>query len=385
MMTHAKQLLQSIQGKALTQDERIELAIQLAASMLQASDLLLTKKERTRYQMFSRMMQDQSGKAFFTAMTDASFRSHDPKAIVEHFQHLLQLYGTPEFLDLPKRLALQAFRSFGHFFPKIATQSLLKLLRKETQEVILPGEENLLIKHLILRKKEGVRINLNRLGEAILGEAEALARLQMLIDDLKNPHIEVISVKISSIFSQINLLAHDSTLAILKERLRQLYRECKKHTPYKFVNLDMEEYRDLDMTCTLFQETLSEPEFFDLSCGLALQSYIPDSHLKQKALTEWAIQRVEKGGAPIHIRLVKGANLGMEKVEASIKGWPQAPYLKKEETDANFKRMCDYGMERDRAKAVHLGIGSHNLFDIAYALILRNEKQSGENLQNRRQ
>jgi RHH-type proline utilization regulon transcriptional repressor/proline dehydrogenase/delta 1-pyrroline-5-carboxylate dehydrogenase len=140
----------------------------------------------------------------------------------------------------------------------------------------------------------------------------------------------------------------------------------------------MEEYRDLHLTVELFCKVLNEPEFFNYSAGIVLQSYLPDSFHIQKQLTEWAIKRVASGGAPIKIRLVKGANLGMERVESSLRGWPQAPYRSKLDVDANFKRMVEYGCEPERAQAVRLGIGSHNLFDIAYAFILRAEKEVEE-------
>jgi len=377
MMNDAKNLLSTIKGMVLLPTERIELAIKLAALMLEASKKFLTKKEKKRYRMFARMLEDPSGKgkALITAITDSSFRSQDPKVIVAHLQQLLQTFGTPSFLDLPSRCALFIFRTLGHLAPAMTTKTLLKIMRKETQEVILPGEEEELVHHLKKRAEEGVQVNLNRLGEAILGEEEAVNRLNRLLQDLKNPYVPVISVKISSIYSQINLVAYDQSLNALKERLRLLYRESKKHTPHKLVHLDMEEYKDLRLTYDLFTSTLDEPEFLDLTAGIVLQSYIPDSFAFQKRLTDWALKRKQNGGEPIYLRIVKGANLAMEQVEASIKGWPQAPYLEKESTDANFKKMCAYGFEEAHVQAIHLGIATHNLFDIAYALVIRAEKK----------
>lgn len=63
----------------------------------------------------------------------------------------------------------------------------------------------------------------------------------------------------------------------------------------------------------------------------------------------------------------------MEQFEASVRDWGQAPYTKKSDVDANYKKMVTYGCLPPHAKAVHLGIGSHNLFDIAYAMLLRAE------------
>ncbi|MCB1212905.1 MAG: proline dehydrogenase family protein, partial [Chlamydiia bacterium] len=117
-----------------------------------------------------------------------------------------------------------------------------------------------------------------------------------------------------------------------------------------------------------------EEEFFHFSAGIVLQAYLPDSYQMQKELTEWAMDRVAAGGAPIKIRLVKGANLAMEQVESSLHHWPQAPFSTKIEVDANYKRMMLYAFEPEHAQAVHIGIGSHNLFDIAFSLLLVAER-----------
>src|SRR5438093_7173402 len=61
----------------------------------------------------------------------------------------------------------------------------------------------------------------------------------------------------------------------------------------------------------------------------------------------------------------------MERIEAAVHNWPQAPYETKSEVDANYKRMLEYGCRPEHAQAVHLGIASHNLFDVAYGLVLR--------------
>ena len=218
-------------------------------------------------------------------------------------------------------------------------------------------------------------MNINHLGEALLGEEEALRRLRTYIDDLKDPDIEYISVKISTIYSQISSLAFDHTVDVLKERLGQLYRVARDHyfqrhdgaTVPKLVNLDMEEYRDLEITYKAFTHTLDQDEFQNYSAGIVLQAYVPDSYEIQKELTQWARRRVEQGAAPIMLRIVKGANLEMEMVESALHNWPLAPYDNKLDVDANYKRMVLFGMEPDNIKAVNLGIASHNLFELAFA------------------
>ena len=79
------------------------------------------------------------------------------------------------------------------------------------------------------------------------------------------------------------------------------------------------------------------------------------------------------GGAPIKIRIVKGS----ESRHGAVRGLRQrmgAGSLRdKIDVDANYKRMVTYGCIPENARAVHLGVASHNLFDIAYAMLLRAE------------
>lgn len=377
----AKELLASESGWSEKHPQRCERAATLAALLLQEAQESLTSNEKRTQAQLSRMMRDPSGKVFTMRMTDECFRSSIPERIADQCIFLLNKYGIPRFLRFGKKMLLALFRSFGKRFSGFAVPHLKAAIQKETSSVILPGETNQLTEHLQKRRQEGVRVNLNHLGEAILGEQEAKHRLQVYLNDLKNPDIECISVKVSTIFSQINLLAWEYTLDQITRRLELLYRAAKENQfvttdgkeKQKFVYLDMEEYRDLHITVEAFFRVLDQEEFFDFSAGIVLQSYLPDSFAIQQRLTEWAKNRVSSGGAPIKIRIVKGANLAMEKVESALKGWPQAPYESKLDVDANFKKMMIYGCEYSNAVAAHLGIGSHNLLDIAYALLLRSE------------
>ena len=143
----------------------------------------------------------------------------------------------------------------------------------------------------------------------------------------------------------------------------------------KFVHLDMEAYRDLAITTEAFIRTLEQPEFKNFTAGMALQAYLPDSYHILQEITAWARKRVAGGGSPVKIRIVKGANMEMEQVEAALFDWPLAPFDSKVETDANWKRMVDFGMQPENIKAVRLGIASHNLFDIAYAYLRAQENR----------
>ena len=84
-------------------------------------------------------------------------------------------------------------------------------------------------------------------------------------------------------------------------------------------------------------------------------------------LQSWAAARRARGGAAIKVRLVKGANLPMERVDASVHGWPLATWSSKQDTDTNYKRVLDYALHPARIANVRVGVAGHNLFDIAFA------------------
>ena len=306
-------------------------AVELAEALLREARAQQTPEEHAQAAKLARMMADPHGKELTIALADQAFRSRRPERIADQLAYLLGRYGVPQYMDWWERVGLLVGGAMAHYPPSLVVPPIVSRLRHETQNVILPGEEEDLRRYLEERRRAGMRLNLNQLGEAILGETEAARRLEAYLALLAREDVEYISVKVSSVFSQIDLVAFRATVARVAERLRTLYRAAAKHqyrhpdgrvTP-KFINLDMEEYRDLDLTVTAFSEVLDEPEFALLSAGIVLQAYLPDSHRVQRAITEWALARRARGGAPIKLRIVKGANLAMERMEAATHGWGQ--------------------------------------------------------------
>jgi RHH-type proline utilization regulon transcriptional repressor/proline dehydrogenase/delta 1-pyrroline-5-carboxylate dehydrogenase len=355
----------------------VDAALELAKVLQRRAAQLQTPEEKRQQAELDRMIQMPEDKATLTQMTDQGFRSSSPGRAVDQMTHILDVQGVPRFFNPFDRTLLRGFQSFGGYLPGVAVPMVKEKMRKETANVILPAEEATLTRHLRERRNEGLRMNVNFLGEAILGEEEAQRRLESYLQALQLDETECMSIKISCLYSQISPIDRKNTLSVLSDRLELLYRAAAKERfvrhdgteVSKFIYLDMEEYRDLHLTAELFMKTLERGGMQNVRAGIALQAYVPDSFGVQKQLTEWAQRRVAAGGSPITIRIVKGANMEMERVEASVRGWPQAPYKCKVETDANYKRMLQYGMESNNLDAVRLGIASHNLFDLAYSLV----------------
>ena len=354
---------------AASDDALAERTVALAEALLHAALAQQRPAEKSRARQIAGLIADPSAKALSIAMTDRLFRSADPQRAARGWRAIVSGFGLPRGFSWLDRAMLRLGAAASRVFPGVVMAAVRWRLRHDSRGVILAAESAPLERYLAERRDDGTRVNVNQLGEAILGEEDAARRLESVLTLLARADVDYVSVKISAIFSQINLLAWDTTLAEIKTRLRRLYRAALSLG--KFVNLDMEEYRDLALTIAAFCEVLDEPEFLSLRAGLALQAYLPDSHAAQRVLTDWAKRRVAAGGVPIKLRLVKGANLAMELVEAEQHGWHPAPYAVKADTDANFRRMLEYACQRENAVAVRIGVGSHNLFDVALSLVLR--------------
>ncbi len=365
-------------------NELIEKTIALAEKWQERANELLTKEEKKMQDQMACLLNNPQDKVTLINLVDQSFRPKNTKRVANQVVFTLDNNGIPTFFSSSEKKMMQFFKIAGKYFHQLAIPTMVKQIRAYSSRSILYGEEEALLEHLAKRKRDNVRMNINHIGEAVLGEEEAEHRILSYIADLENPEIECISIKISTIYSQISSLGFEHTVNVLIEKLSRIYDVAQKNffvrqdgtKAPKSVNLDMEEYRDLAITKEAFIRTLEKEEFKNYLAGIVLQAYVPDSFEIQKELTEWSKNRVQNGGAPIKIRIVKGANMEMEQLEASLMNWPLAPYDNKLEVDANYKRMVDYGMQKENITAVNLGIASHNLFELSYAFNVAKENDS---------
>ena len=348
-------------------------AVKLAAEILSASREKEAADERKRSALMARMMDDPDGKKFTIAMADQVLRIRRPERAARRMDSLIDEYGVPKYFSGLDRMAFRLGSGVASLLPKMVMPKIKSKVRHDSEHVIISAEDVEFQKYLQERRRSRIRVNFNQLGEAVLGAHESDRRLRDNVQRLLEPGIDYLSIKLSAIVSQISLTGYHQTIETIKRRLRPIYQAAitggGEKGP-KFVNLDMEEYRDLYLTVDVFRSLLDEPEFDDFEAGIVLQAYLPDSYRVLQSLTQWAKERKQRTGTGVKIRLVKGANLAMEQVEASLRDWPQAPYESKRQVDANFKRMLEFACRPENAAAVRIGVGSHNLFDIAYALLI---------------
>lgn len=337
-----------------------------------------TRQERATTEQLARLLRDEQGLALAVKFVDEVARPEDADVAAKVLSRLTARQAA--FLQPVDRGLLAVGSRAAPVAPPLVVPLARLRLRQIVGHLVVNANDPFLRRHLAKAREDGFGLNINLLGEAVLGEREAASRTERTRKLLERDDIDYVSIKVSSLVSQITTWDTEGTIERVLERLRPLYRTAVSRTPHAFVNLDMEEYRDLDLTMEVFQRLLSEPEFHQLEAGIVLQAYLPDAMGALERLLDFARQRRDAGHADIKIRVVKGANLAMEAVEAEIHGWQQAPYPCKEDVDANYLRFIERALRPDAAEVIRLGVASHNLFDVALAHLLASRREVSDRM-----
>ncbi|WP_425546272.1 proline dehydrogenase family protein [Agrococcus versicolor] len=350
-----------------TDDELAQAAIHRVRGWLAREGQQPRRRDRSAERLAG-LLADERGLDFAIGFVDRVVRPEDAVVSARAFDRLSR--DMPDFLDWYLKLGVTMGGGFGVLAPGAVIPIAKRAMRSLVSHLVLDATPDRLAKSFARLRADGTRLNVNLLGEAVLGEQEAEHRLRGTAELLQRDDVDYVSIKVSSMAPQLQLWSFDETVVAVVERLLPLYRMAASGPTQTFINLDMEEYRDLDLTIAVFQRILEQPELRGLHAGIVLQAYLPDALSALDGLTAWAQQRVAGGGAPIKVRVVKGANLAMERADAAVHGWPLTVLPSKADTDANYKRVLHAALTPERTRAVRVGVAGHNLFDLAYAVEL---------------
>ena len=353
-------------------DDLAQSAVKVAKQLIAESEPNKKRYDKASRKRFSRLFKDPKAIFVTVTLTDEVMRitsAKDAARILKVAAKSATLTG----FGLINAVGLKVIAVISILLPKPILIAIHTQVKRLSKGIILPFESSKLARQIKRRGKKGIRLNINVLGEAVLGEREAAERFERVLEMMHRPEVDYVSVKLSSVVSQIITLDQDGTLARVSEKLRVIYKNSIETGT--FVNLDMEEFRDLRLTVDAFNLVLSESEFEKLYAGIVLQAYLPESHEVFAELVEWSKERYKNTGGIIKIRLVKGANLAMEKAEATLHGWVAAPYQSKADVDASYSRLLDTALRIEHADAVRIGVASHNLFHIAFALEIAKKRK----------
>jgi RHH-type proline utilization regulon transcriptional repressor/proline dehydrogenase/delta 1-pyrroline-5-carboxylate dehydrogenase len=228
--------------------------------------------------------------------------------------------------------------------------------------------------------KEGKAWSVDLLGEATISDREAdryrdrcLAAIENLASVARSwpdspllehdhfgalPRVQL-SLKISALSPHLDPIDPEGSFQSVAARLRPIVEAAMRLSASLI--FDMEQAETKLLLIELFKRLFSEPSYRAFPyAGLALQAYHRETVRDVDSLLSWTRER----GAPITIRLVKGAYWDSDTIRYRQRGWPVPLFERKADTDVHYEMLIRTLLEA--ASIIRPAFGTHNLRTLAY-------------------
>jgi RHH-type transcriptional regulator, proline utilization regulon repressor / proline dehydrogenase / delta 1-pyrroline-5-carboxylate dehydrogenase len=333
-------------------------------------------------------MKDPSFKIDMFRFVDVLPVLQDKEQVARHIkEYLLQ-----EDRELPMVIKTALKAASGGITAGLGAMAIKKNVTDMANRFIVGEDAKSAVGVLKKLHKEGIAFTVDLLGEATVSEVEADAYAARYLDLIENLSSTVdrfspdsvidenhmgpiprtnVSLKISAMYSQIDPMDPVGSVAQLKKRVLPLFLAAKEKNV--FINVDLEQWAVHEITFLLFEEILSHPELRNWPhLGIVVQAYLKSAMQDTERLLSLAKNR----GAPITIRLVKGAYWDYETVVAKQKGWEIPVFQNKAETDISYENIARFML----TNIEHLcpAFGSHNLRSLSNAMVLMRDMKVPE-------
>ncbi|MEO5921228.1 MAG: 1-pyrroline-5-carboxylate dehydrogenase, partial [Pseudolysinimonas sp.] len=167
------------------------------------------------------VLKDPRGLEFTLGFVDGVMRPEDLKVAGKKLEQLSR--KIPRFLPWYLRFAIVIGGGFAIPLPWPIIPIARWVLRKMVGHLVVDATPKHLDKTLAALRADGVRLNINLLGEAVLGEREANRRLQGTRELLARDDVDYVSIKVSSTVSPHAAWAFDEAVEHVVESLTPLF------------------------------------------------------------------------------------------------------------------------------------------------------------------
>jgi RHH-type proline utilization regulon transcriptional repressor/proline dehydrogenase/delta 1-pyrroline-5-carboxylate dehydrogenase len=373
----------------VTREERIQAtARQILAAASEDKPSLLSA-ERWQGEMMEWAMADEHLKVEMLRFVDVFPTLRSRREIGRH----LREYFARQGVEAPKILRWGISLTGEHSpVAPLASSVIKRQMKGFAQRFIVGQDARSAIPALKALRDQGAAFTLDVLGEASVSEAEAHAYQQTylaLLDGLAataaawapRPAVDDsawgslprvnLSLKITSLYSQIDPVDFAGSVAAVKDRLRPLFRKAIETGAA--LTLDLEQFRYRDLTFSVFTSLLDEDEFRGYHhAGVVLQAYLRDAERDLDELLSWARAR----DRVFSLRLVKGAYWDYETVLAAQEGWPLPVFTHKPDTDAMYEKLVRTMLQEP--ERIRPAFASHNVRSLAAAIETARELGLGD-------
>lgn len=302
----------------------------------------------------------------------------DDHVLAEHLQEYFADLELPRFAEWGLR------HSDTPWATRIAAPTVRYTLRGLARKFMGGSQLHHALTTISRLRHRKLNFTLDLLGEATISELECeqyqqayLSMIESLSAPVENwtfnslldqrygaiaPRLNL-SLKLSSLYSQITPAAPEQCIESICQRLRPILRSAMSCNAC--ITIDMEQYDLKHIVLGCFQQILLEDEFREWPhIGIAIQAYLKESYADIEQLISLARER----GIPFGIRLVRGAYWDYETVIARQNNWDCPVWENKSDTDYNYEQCLQLLLNAH--PHINTAIATHNPRSIAFALAL---------------
>ncbi|MYJ29619.1 MAG: aldehyde dehydrogenase, partial [Acidimicrobiaceae bacterium] len=147
-------------------------------------------RDRTAARRLAGVVTDRPGTEFAMRFVDRVIRPEDPAVSARQLASLVEEAELPSFLSPLDRALVRAGARLGPWLPRLVMPLARRRMRALVGHLVVDSEPDRLSAHLRTRAQAGYSLNVNMLGEAVLGEAEARRRHTEVLDTLAQPDVD---------------------------------------------------------------------------------------------------------------------------------------------------------------------------------------------------
>ncbi len=344
-------------------------AADMAQELLLRSLKALKSDERTLLAALSRLAAEERNRHFIHELCAQVFHAPDSTTQAAKLKQLLAEFGgVPTIFSTMGRLRLRAAAMAAGSMQNTAMAEVRRIFRATFGELALPTQVDKVNRRVRDCAKEGVTLALNPLSPEVFGNKGAERYLRNL--DAVLAKQEGVGLCIEPWRLVPGLSPYRPSLAAhqLADRLKPLIQLSLKGGKARPIVLRSGTSDIMPVIIEGMKLALAGPAFHQAELIIELPGYLRQAPALLRELTEWAAARAAKGAKPLGVMLDKGSHLAAERDMCYNYGDASATAANKGETDTRYKQLIHTAITA-APKAVRPCIATHNLFDLAYALL----------------
>lgn len=344
-------------------------AVDFAEKLRDDSIRRLNSAEHSLLSALSRLVADEKNRAFLVQLCKGVLKGNSEEKQCEILRKLLSDFGgVPTFFSTMARLRFKtaAFASRG--MQSTALAEIRRIFRSTFGELTLPTRMDKVDKKVKEWGKHKLTPALSPLSPTVFGPkaAEKYAR-----------HLESIQARQTGVGLTIqpwrlcpalSLFAPDAGAKQLAAKLQHILHTSLSGGLAAPIIIETGTSDLQPVIIAGVKQALDNPDFHRANIAIELPAYLNNAQAVLRDLVEWSKNRVAKGAKPLQVLIVKGSHLTQERAKRFEYGEQNAAAPTKAVTDSRFKKLVHAAICADPKHITPL-VGTHNLFDISYALL----------------